>query len=79
MSLQENRRITKISPDGLAKNQIDFIITNHDNKGSIKNSRSHKSADIGSDHSLVIATIVFEKQIIKHLKRKTNDMTYKNF
>ena len=53
-----NRCITWFSPDGVTKNQIDYIITRQDWKSNVKNSRSYHSADIGSGsdkHSLVLA------------------------
>ena len=49
------RRATWFSPDGKTQNQIDYIITKQCHKGNMKNARSYHSADIGSDHSLVIA------------------------
>ena len=52
-----NRRLTWISSDGKTKSQIDFIITCQDDKKIFKNSRSYQSADIGSDHSLVMASV----------------------
>ena len=52
-----NRRFTWISPNGKTKSQIDFIITSQDDKKIFKNSRSYQSADIGSDHSLVMANV----------------------
>ena len=65
-----NRRFTWISPDGTVKNQIDFIITNQDNKCNIKNSRSYQSADIGSDHSLVLATVSYNRIKSKKPRKK---------
>ena len=51
------RRVTWVSPGGEYKNQIDYIIADRDLKGTFKNSRSYHSADIGSDHSLVMAKL----------------------
>ena len=62
----ENRRVTWISPDGNIHNQIDYIIINQHWKKTIKNSRSYHSADIGSDHSLVVAK--FKIKLVKPKK-----------
>ena len=51
------RRATWISPGGRYRNQIDFIITQLHNMKSIQNCRSYCSADIGSDHNLVLANV----------------------
>ena len=56
-----NRRFTRISPDGKTKSQTDFIITSQDDKKIFKNSRSYQSADIGSDHLLVMANKAYWK------------------
>ena len=53
----EKRKATWISPNGLVMNQIDFIITQEKWKSRIKNSRAYHSADIGSDHFLLLANI----------------------
>jgi exonuclease III len=45
------------SPNGRDKNQIDYILVSKRYRGSVKNSRSYPSADVGSDHQLVLATI----------------------
>ena len=66
-----NRRFTWISPDGKTKNQIDFIITSQDDKKIFKNSRSYQSADIGSDHSLVMANIQLSGKYPKKPRKKS--------
>ena len=53
-SNSETRRVTWVSPDMETKNQIDYISVQQNMKRFIKNCRSCNSADIGSDHSLVV-------------------------
>ena len=67
---RRNRLATSISPDGLAKNQIDYILVPIDQKALIKNCRLFNSADINSDHSLLMAkyTIFFPK--VKHFRHQ---------
>src|SRR5664279_4512148 len=52
-----NRLWTWESPDGVTHNQIDFIIVNRKWRSSIMNCRAFPSADVGSDHQLVIASL----------------------
>lgn len=54
---KERRRATWISPDGTTKNQIYYIIIERKNKKVVKESRVYNSRDIGSDHTLVKATM----------------------
>ena len=63
------RRATWISPDRKTKNQIDYICVQRNLKHCIKNARTYHSADVGSDHSLVILTILVELIRIKPLPR----------
>ena len=58
-----NRLATWISPDGLTKNLIDYLLVPIDQKGLIKNCRVFNSAEISSDHSLLMAkyTIFYQK------------------
>lgn len=51
------RRATWISPDGQTRNQIDYIIVSKEVMKSTTNSRVYNSADVGSDHSLLMANI----------------------
>jgi hypothetical protein len=53
----ETRRVTWVSPNMITKNQIDYIIVQQNMKRFIKNCRTYNSADIGSDHSLVMVNI----------------------
>ena len=57
---KEKRRYTWISPDRTEK-QIDYIIMSKKLKPTLKNCRSYHSAEIGSDHSIVIANIYVKK------------------
>ena len=52
-----NRRPTWLHPDGVHRNQIDFIITQQKLKSCVKNSRVYNSASVGSDHSLLMSKI----------------------
>lgn len=52
-----NRCWTWESPDGKSKNQIDFILVNKKGMGSVRNSRAFPSADVGSDHQLLMANM----------------------
>ena len=62
------RRATWTSPGGLYKNQIDFILVYQDDLKSVKNSRSFCSADIGSDHNLVLANVQFQPPKARRIK-----------
>ena len=69
----ETRRFTWMSPDGKSKNQIDYIIIQEKLKSSLKNCRSYQSADIGSDHSLVVANFMLKqkrRRTIKSIPRR---------
>ena len=51
--------------------QIDFIIMSKKLKSTLKNCRPYNSAEIGSDHSLVIANLVMKKQKkMKYITKK---------
>ena len=63
------RRVTWKSPDGGTANQIDYIIVQQKWKSRIKNCRSYQSADIGSDHSLVLVNVSLTPE--KQRKQKT--------
>ncbi|CAF1359303.1 unnamed protein product [Rotaria magnacalcarata] len=52
-----NRKWTWASPDGIHKNMIDLILIQHRWKTSVTDCRTFQSADISSDHSLVLCNI----------------------
>ena len=66
---EKARRVTWTSPDGGTANQIDYIIVQQKWKSRIKNCRSYQSADIGSDHSLVLVNVSLTPE--KQRKQKT--------
>ena len=63
-----NRKWTWASPDGIHKNMIDLILIQQRWKTSVINCRTFQSADISSDHSLVLCNI---KLRLKKLHNKT--------
>ena len=50
-------KYTWTSPCGMYKNQIDHIAINKERRRTLRNVRSYRGADIGSDHQLLIATL----------------------
>jgi len=42
------------------RNQIEYILVSRNGRGRIKNSRAYPSADIGSDHQLLLANLKFK-------------------
>ncbi|CAF4468868.1 unnamed protein product, partial [Rotaria magnacalcarata] len=52
-----NRKWTWASPDGVHKNMIDLVLIQKRWKSSVTNCRTFQSADISSDHSLVLCNI----------------------
>jgi hypothetical protein len=52
-----NRKWTWASPDGIHMNMIDLILIERRWKTSVTNCRTFQSADISSDHSLVLCNI----------------------
>ena len=73
----KQRLVTWTSPDGKTQNQIDFIIVPNKQKGLIKNCRVFNSADINSDHSLLMAKYMINYKKKKHYARapKRYDVT----
>ncbi|CAF4444579.1 unnamed protein product, partial [Didymodactylos carnosus] len=62
-----NRKWTWASPDGVHKNMIDLVLIQQRWKSSVINCRTFQSADISSDHSLVLCNI---KMRLKKLNNK---------
>ena len=54
---KNSRQWTWESPDKRTHNKIDYIMINRKWKGCVTNARSFPSADVGSDHQLVLANI----------------------
>ena len=63
---RRNRLVTWISPDGLTKNQTDYILVPIDQLGLIKNCRVFNSTDLNSDHSLLMAKFTLILPKVKH-------------
>jgi hypothetical protein len=62
---KSSRQWTWESPDQKTHNKIDYIMINNRWKNCVTNARSFPSADIGSDHQLVIANIRLKFKIKK--------------
>ena len=63
-----NMRATWISPDGGTMNQINYILVHRKLKGRLKSFRTYRSAELGTDHFLVIANDV--KHCVSRSHRK---------
>lgn len=72
---QHNRRLyTWISPDGLHRNQIDYILVNNRWASTIQSAHTLPGADCGSDHQLLVAKIrVKLKKQKRHERAKCYD------
>ena len=77
---KECRRATWTSPDRHYRNQIDYIITQLNNLSTFQTCRSYCSADIGSDHNLVLAKVKLHATKAKWLKSlpKSSDVSRLN-
>ena len=71
---KHHKLVTWTSTDGRAQNQIDFIIIQESCKSTVKNCWVFNSADIGSDHSLLMSTCLssVKKRKQKSTSRKFN-------
>ena len=56
----DGQRTTKDDDATRTKNQIDYILTRKSQMKRIKNCRVYNSADIGSDHSLLMAKMMIQ-------------------
>jgi hypothetical protein len=64
-----NRKWTWEAPDGNTHNLIDYIIVSSGMMSSVRNSRAFPSADVGSDHQLVMANIRLKLKVKRATKR----------
>ncbi len=71
---KSSRLVTWISPDGRTKNQIDFIAVSEKIKKCMKNCRVFNSAEIGSDHTLLMSICFFNAAT----KQKTKQNKHQN-
>ena len=73
---QPNRRLyTWTSPDGMSRNQIDFIMIKVRWASSIKSSKTLPGADCGSDHQLLTAEMRLKLRKMKMLNVVKYDTT----
>ncbi|CAF4961092.1 unnamed protein product [Rotaria socialis] len=72
-----NRKRTWASPDGVHKNMIDLVLIQKRWKSSVTNCRTFQSADISSDHSLVLCNIKLrlKKRCIKPQQHHRSDVS----
>uniref|UniRef100_A0A8D8UV16 Craniofacial development protein 2 n=2 Tax=Cacopsylla melanoneura TaxID=428564 RepID=A0A8D8UV16_9HEMI len=57
-------------PDHIVRNQIDYFMIKQRYKNSVKNAKTYPGADVGSDHSLLVAEIKVRLKNIKRHARK---------
>lgn len=62
------RRYTWTSPDGVTKNQIDYIMTHQRWKTSVQSCKTYPGAYCGSDHQLVVARVKLKLKTPKKTK-----------
>ncbi|XP_073811735.1 uncharacterized protein [Musca autumnalis] len=70
---KRSHKITWVSPDGRTENQIDHICINKMWRHSLLDTRNKRSADIGSDHHLLIGE--FRLKIVRTDTRNINTST----
>lgn len=62
-------------PGRLIRNQIDFILMNQRYKNAVKSAKTYPGADVGSDHSILIAEIRMKlKKLIQNKRRPLLDV-----
>ena len=61
-------KVTWMSPDGFTENQIDHIAISRRWRSSLQDTRTMRSADVGSDHHLVLAKVKIK--MVKQIKAK---------
>jgi len=66
---KHNKLVTWTSPDGRVRNKIDYIIVQQKHKSHVKNCHVYNSADIRSDHALLMSACIFKTlKMIARLK-----------
>ncbi len=63
------QKVTWISPNGLTENQIDHFLVSNRWRSSLQDVRARRSADIGSDHHLVVG--VMKLKLARAPRRKS--------
>ena len=66
-----NRKWTWASPHGIHRNMIDLILIQQRWKTSVVNCKTFQSADISSDHSLVLCNIKLRLKKVKNVSRQS--------
>jgi len=56
------------SPDGITRNQIDYITVNRRFRNTVRDIRTHPEADCNSDHNMLVGKIKVKLQRLKHHK-----------
>ena len=74
---EQKNKHTWISPDGVTKNQIDYILASNRYRNSITNAKVRTSADCGSDHHVVVMNIRLRLKFIKKGKKRKQWNRYK--
>lgn len=54
---KNSRKVMWVSPEDQTERIVDFVITREQHATSVLNVRPYRSADIGSDHNLVVAEV----------------------
>ena len=60
-----SHKVTWASRDGVTENQIDHICISHKRRRSVLDVRNKRSADIASDHHLLIASVRMRVMIVR--------------
>ncbi|KAJ8353066.1 hypothetical protein AAFF_G00112060 [Aldrovandia affinis] len=63
-------KVTWVSPDGNTWNELDYICTSTRWRSSLVDVRSHRGADVGSDHYLVVGKIRLKLKKVQTVRPK---------
>ena len=67
---QHNRIfITRMSPDGQHRNQIDYVLCSQKWRSSVQSAKTRPGADCGSDHELLIAKFRLKLKKVRKITR----------